>query len=147
MNHRHSSASNFAAGVAAALVARVTYVAIFGLGLMFKLADVSAATAYIGAAGFPFAGYLIWAALIFEAILLACFASGYRYRTAALAAAAYVLFLAIAFHGPRQWTSQAEFSLFVDHFAFVAGLLLAAAAGPGKPWVLGRDPARASASD
>ena len=40
-----------------------------------------------------------------------------------LLAAAYVLFLAFAFHGPAHWTgNQAEFGFFVDHFTFIAGL-------------------------
>jgi uncharacterized membrane protein YphA (DoxX/SURF4 family) len=44
-----------------------------------------------------------------------------------------VIFLALAFHGPSHWAaSQAEFGFFVDHFTFVAGLLFAAAHGPGR---------------
>ena len=48
-------------------------------------------------------------------------------------AAAYVLFLGFAFHGPSHWAaSQAEFGFFVDHFTFLAGLLFAAVHGPGR---------------
>ena len=48
-------------------------------------------------------------------------------------AAAYVLFLGFAFHGPSRWAgSQAEFGFFVDHFTFIAGLLFAAVHGPGE---------------
>ena len=51
----------------------------------------------------------------------------------ALAAAAYVLFLAFAFDGSSHWaTNQAEFGFFVDHFTFIAGLLFAAAHCPGQ---------------
>jgi uncharacterized membrane protein YphA (DoxX/SURF4 family) len=44
-----------------------------------------------------------------------------------------VLFLGFAFHGPSHWTgNQTEFGFFVDHFTFMAGLLFAAAHGPGR---------------
>ena len=43
-----------------------------------------------------------------------------------------MIFLAFAFHGPGKWAAnQAEFGFFVDHFTFLAGLLFAAAHGPG----------------
>jgi putative oxidoreductase len=55
------------------------------------------------------------------------------FSEAALLAAAYVLFLGFAFHGPSHWAgNQTEFGFFVDHFTFVAGLLFAAAHGPGQ---------------
>jgi uncharacterized membrane protein YphA (DoxX/SURF4 family) len=51
-------------------------------------------------------------------------------------AAAYVLFLGFAFHGPSHWAgNQTEFGFFVDHFTFFAGLLYAAAFGPGEKLV------------
>jgi putative oxidoreductase len=54
-------------------------------------------------------------------------------------AAAYVLFLAFAFHGPSRWAeNQDEFGFFVDHFSFFAGLLFAAAHGPGRVLALKR---------
>ena len=41
-----------------------------------------------------------------------------------------------AFHGPSHWAAnQDEFGFFVDHFTFLAGLLFAAAHGPGGKWV------------
>jgi uncharacterized membrane protein YphA (DoxX/SURF4 family) len=50
-----------------------------------------------------------------------------------------VLFLGFAFHGPSHWGAdqigQMEFGAFVSHFPFAAGLLFAAAYGPGK-WAL-----------
>ena len=58
---------------------------------------------------------------------------GAFFSLGALLAAAYVLFLAFAFHGPAHWAAnQAEFGFFVDHFTFIAGLLFAAAHGPGS---------------
>jgi uncharacterized membrane protein YphA (DoxX/SURF4 family) len=42
-----------------------------------------------------------------------------------------------SFHGPSTWAAnQAEFGFFVDHFTFLAGLLYAAAHGPGRLWVM-----------
>jgi putative oxidoreductase len=69
----------------------------------------------------------------FETALVACFLTGALFTEASLLAAAYVLFLAFAFHGPSHWAgNQAEFGFFVDHFTFVAGLLFAAVHGPGR---------------
>jgi uncharacterized membrane protein YphA (DoxX/SURF4 family) len=71
-------------------------------------------------------------AAAFELALIACFLTGAYFSEAALAAAAYVIFLAFAFHGPSHWAkNQSEFGFFVDHFTFLAGLLFAAAHGPG----------------
>ncbi len=65
--------------------------------------------------------------------LAICFLTGAFFAEAALLAAAYVLFLAFAFHGPSHWAAnQAEFGFFVDHFTFLAGLLFAAVHGPGR---------------
>ena len=76
---------------------------------------------------------LAWLAAIFEAVLVICFLTGAFFTEAALLAAAYVLFLAFAFHGPSHWAgNQAEFGFFIDHFTFIAGLLFAAVNGPGR---------------
>jgi uncharacterized membrane protein YphA (DoxX/SURF4 family) len=66
-------------------------------------------------------------------VLAICFLTGAFFSEAALLAAAYVLFLAFAFHGPSHWTgNQAEIGFFVDHFTFIAGLLFAAVNGPAR---------------
>jgi putative oxidoreductase len=117
---------------AAVLVARVIFAGVFGMAMTFKFIDINATASYIAAVGFPVSVPLAWLAAFFELGLVVCFLSGALFRQAALAAAAYVLFLAIAFHGPAHWgTSQVEFGFFVDHFTFIAGLLFAAAHGPG----------------
>ena len=52
--------------------------------------------------------------------------AGAYFSEAALVAAAYVLFLGFAFHGPSHWAgNQTEFGFFVDHFTFMAGLFFA----------------------
>ena len=75
---------------------------------------------------------LAWLAIVFELALIACFLTGAFFSEACLSAVAYVLFLGFTFHGPSQWAAnQAEFGFFIDHFIFAAGLLFAAAHGPG----------------
>jgi uncharacterized membrane protein YphA (DoxX/SURF4 family) len=123
----------------ATLVARLIFVAVFAMALAFKLADIHGTAAYIGAVGFPVPLVLAWLAALFEAVLVLCLATGALFRQAALAAAAYVLFLGFAFHGPSKWAAnQMEFGFFVDHFTFLAGLLYAAVHGPGRWWIVKR---------
>ncbi|MEO7054778.1 MAG: DoxX family protein, partial [Rhizomicrobium sp.] len=70
---------------------------------------------------------------VFELGLIAAFLTGAYFSEAALAAAAYVLFLGVVFHGPSHWAkNQDEFGFFVDHFSFLAGLCFAAVHGPGS---------------
>ncbi len=124
---------------AAVLIARLIFAAVFIMAVTFKLSDMKGTAGYIAAAGFPFSSLLAWLAALFEMALIACFLTGAYFSEAALLAAAYVLFLAFAFHGPKNWTaSQAEFGFFVDHFTFIAGLLFAAAHGPGRVLAMAR---------
>src|SRR5690349_7666948 len=117
----------------AVLLARLIFAGVFLMALVFKLGDIAGTAGYIAAAGFPFPTLLAWAAALFEALLVIAFLTGIRFTEASLLAAAYVLFLGFAFHGPGRWQgNQAEFGFFVDHFTFIAGLLFAAVHGPGK---------------
>lgn len=117
---------------AAVLVGRLIFAAVFLMALGFKLAGMAGTAQYIAAAGFPFSLFLAWCAAIFEVLLVLGFLTGALFSEVALAAMVYVIFLAVAFHGPSHWqASQAEFGFFVDHFTFAAGLLFAAAHGPG----------------
>ena len=116
----------------AIIVARRIFAGVFLMAVTFKLLGMQATAEYIAAAGFPLPLALAWMAAIFEIALVAAFLSGAWFREAALLAAAYILFLALAFHGPSHWEgNQAEFGFFVDHFSFLAGLLFAAVHGPG----------------
>jgi putative oxidoreductase len=117
----------------AVLAGRLIFAAIFIMAVSFKLMDISATATYIALAGFPLPTLLAWLAAVFELALIVCLVTGAYFSEAALLAAAYVLFLAFAFHGPSHWSqNQAEFGFFVDHFTFIAGLLFAAAHGPGR---------------
>ena len=118
---------------AAILVGRLIFASVFIMAVTFKLMDISATAGYIAAAGFPLPMGLACLAALLELALIACFLTGAYFSEAALVAAAYVLFLAFSFHGPSHWAgNQDEFGFFVDHFTFVAGLLFAAAHGPGR---------------
>jgi putative oxidoreductase len=118
---------------AAVLVGRLVFAAIFAMAVSFKLSDIGMTATYIASAGFPVPTLLAWLAVVLELGLVACLFTGAYFSQASLIAAAYVLFLAFAFHGPSHWAgNQNEFGFFVDHFTFAAGLLFAAAHGPGQ---------------
>lgn len=119
--------------MAAVLVGRVIFAAVFIMAVTFKLINIGATASYIASAGFPMSHVLAWLAVIFEVAVIASLLTGAFFSEGAVLAAAYVLFLAFAFHGPSHWTgNQTEFGFFVDHFTFIAGLLFAAAYGPGN---------------
>jgi uncharacterized membrane protein YphA (DoxX/SURF4 family) len=116
---------------AAILVARLIFAAVFAMAMAFKFIDINGTAGYIAMVGFPLSLPLAWLAAFFELGLVLAFLTGAFFREAALLGAAYVLFLAFAFHGPSHWTDQMEFGFFTDHFTFIAGLLFAAVHGPG----------------
>jgi len=117
----------------AILAARLIFAGVFVMAAGFKFAGMQATAGYIASAGFPFSLALAWIAAFFESALAIGFLTGAFFSEVACLAAAYVLFLAFAFHGPSHWNgNQAEFGFFVDHFTFIAGLLFAAVHGPGQ---------------
>jgi len=121
----------------AILLGRLIFAAVFAMAAIFKFLGMADTANYIAAAGFPLPLLLAWLAALFESALVICLLTGAFFSEAALFAAAYVLFLAFAFHGPSHWQgNQAEFGFFVDHFTFIAGLLFAAAKGPGRTLAL-----------
>ena len=120
----------------AILVARLIFAGAFLIAVTFKYLGMEATAGYIASVGFPYPLLLAWLAAIFETVLIVCLVTGAFFTEAAVLAAAYVLFLAFAFHGPDRWEgNQMEFGFFVDHFTFIAGLLFAAVHGPGR-WAL-----------
>jgi len=118
----------------AIIVARLIFAGLFAMAAFFKFTDMDGTAAYIAGAGFPFPLLLAWLAAFFETALLVCLLTGAYFSEAALLAAAYVLFLAFAFHGPSHWKPDdpTEMGFFIDHFTFIAGLLFAAVHGPGS---------------
>jgi uncharacterized membrane protein YphA (DoxX/SURF4 family) len=124
---------------AAVLVGRLVFAALFIMAVSFKFYDVDGTAASIAAAGFPLPTLLTWLAILFELALIAGFLTGAYFSEAALLAAGYVIFLGLAFHGPSHWeANQNEVGFFIDHFTFAAGLLFAAAHGPGRVWAMDR---------
>ena len=124
---------------AAILIGRLIFAGAFLMAASFKFLGMQATADYISAAGFPFSYSLARLAFIFESALVTCFLTGAFFSEACLLAGLYVIFLAFAFHGPSLWAgNQNEFGFFVDHFTFLAGLLFAAASGPGRVLALRR---------
>jgi uncharacterized membrane protein YphA (DoxX/SURF4 family) len=124
---------------AAILVGRLIFGFVFAMAAAFKFAlmGIDATASEIAGAGFPVPHLLAWVAAFFEAGLAIAFVSGLFFSEAAIIAIAYVLFLAFSFHGPDHWKANPmEFGFFVDPFTFIAGLLFAAAYGPGRTLVL-----------
>jgi uncharacterized membrane protein YphA (DoxX/SURF4 family) len=121
----------------AILIARLIFAGVFVMAAVFKFLGMEETAGYIAAAGFPIPLLLAWVAAFFECALALCLLTGAFFSEAALLAAAYILFLAFAFHGPSHWEgNQVEFGFFVDHFTFIAGLLFAAVHGPGRTLAL-----------
>ena len=118
--------------IGAVLIGRLIFAGIFLMAVSFKFMGMGSTAGFIAAAGFPMPLVLAWCAAILEAALVIAFLSGAYFTEACLVAGVYVIFLGIAFHGPSHWAkNQDEFGFFVDHFTFLAGLLFAAAHGPG----------------
>jgi uncharacterized membrane protein YphA (DoxX/SURF4 family) len=127
----HSNAPAWTA--IAILVGRLIFAGLFIMAASFKFMDIGGTAGYIASAGFPMPLALAWLAAFFETALAIGLLTGAYFTEAALLAAAYVIFLAFAFHGPSHWEgNQAEFGFFIDHFTFMAGLLFAAVHGPGR---------------
>ncbi len=91
---------------AAILVGRLIFASVFIMAASFKLMDINGTAGYIASAGFPLPNLLAWLAALLELALIACFLTGAYFSEAALLAAAYVLFLAFAFHGPSHWAGK-----------------------------------------
>lgn len=122
----------------AILVARLLFGGTFLLAAFMKFADMGATAGYIASISFPMPLFFAWVAAFFELGLALAFFTGAFYREAATLAVVYVLFLTFAFHGPSRWEGNPmEFGFFVNHFTFIAGLLVTAVHGPGERYVLG----------
>jgi len=124
----------------AALIGRIVLALVFLMALAGKVMMFEMTAGFIASAGFPFPSLLtVLAALLELAIGLALLTGAY-FSEMMLLGAVYVVFLAFAFHGPAHWTDskQLEFGAFVSHFPFAAGMLFAAAHGPGRLLALRR---------
>ena len=126
------------ARMTAILVARLIFGGAFLMAACFKFADMGATAGYIASINFPASLFFAWVAAFFELGLALAFFTGAVFSEAAVVSVVYVLFLALAFHGPSRWEENPmEFGFFVDHFTFISGLLFAAVHGPGDKLALG----------
>lgn len=119
----------------AILVGRLIFLVFFAMAFSFKVLDISGTAGYVASAGFPNPTLLAWLAVIFEVLLVLGFLTGAYFAETCLLAALYVTFLGLAFHGPSYWADELgrhEFRAFLLHVTLVAGLLFAAAHGPGR---------------
>ncbi len=104
--------------VVAILVARLIFGGFFAMAAIFKFADIGATAGYIASVGFPFPLLLAWLAAFFELALALCLLTGAYFTEASVLAAAYVLFLAFAFHGLHAGKAtgpSSDFSFFTSH--------------------------------
>jgi putative oxidoreductase len=121
----------------AVLVGRLIFGCIFLMAAYFKFTGMEATAGYIASIGFPLPTVFAWLAAFFELALVLAFFTGILFSPAAVVAGLYVIFLGFAFHGPATWgANPMEFGFFTDHFTFLAGLLFAAAHGPGDKLVI-----------
>jgi putative oxidoreductase len=124
----------------AVLLARLILGLIFLMAFTFKVMDINMTADFIASAGFPFAKALAILAAIFELAIVVSLLTGAYFSEFMLLGAIYVVFLGFAFHGPSHWTDEKglEFGGFISHFPFAAGMLFAAAHGPGRLLASGR---------
>jgi putative oxidoreductase len=126
---------------AAILLARLILALVFLMAFAFKVMDINATAGFIASAGFPFAMMLAFFAATLELAIVLSLVTGAYFSEMMLLGAAYVVFLGFAFHGPSHWTDDKglEFGGFISHFPFAAGMLFAAAHGPGGLLALRRN--------
>lgn len=121
----------------AVLIGRLIFGCVFLLAAVFKFTGMEMTATAIASIGFPAPLFLAWLAAFCELALVVAFFTGIFFWQAAILAALYVLFLGFAYHGPGTWEANPiEFGFFVDHFSLIAGLLFAAAHGPGDKLVI-----------
>jgi putative oxidoreductase len=125
---------------AAVLIARLTLALVFLMAFAFKVMSISATAGFIASAGFPFPTLLAVLAALFELAIVLSLLTGAYFSEMMLLGALYVVFLAFAFHGPSHWTDDKglEIGGFISHFPFAAGMLFAAAHGPGRLLAMSR---------
>ena len=116
------------------LLGRLVLTLVFLMAFVVKLTMFGMIATTISSAGFPFPSLLAAAAALFELALVLALVTGAYFSEMMLLGAIYVVFLAFAFHGPAHWTDPKglELGSFINHFPFAAGMLFAAAVGPGR---------------
>lgn len=115
----------------AAPAARYILAAVFLMAAWFKVIDFMGTATLIASVGFPLPELLTAVAALLELVIVFSLVTRRFLPSVALIGTVYVLFLGVVFHGPSQWTkTHQEFVIFIDHFVFVAALLLASSLEP-----------------
>ena len=141
MSANLSTASTYAPAGSAGLhstILLVSRILLAGVFLVFgirKLMAVAGTAGYFAKLGLPMADVLVWLVILIEvggALLLIV---GWKTRFAAWMLAAFVVLATLAAH--RYWEFEAaqyvaQLTNFMKNLAIVGGLLLVAAAGPGR---------------
>ena len=108
--------------------ARLMLSALFIMGGLGKLADVSGFAGYIAMGGLP--GFLAWPAILFEIAVGVSMILGFQTRIMALLAAGFCIVTALLYH--NNFADQAQMINFLKNLGLAGGFLMIFAAGPGK---------------
>jgi putative oxidoreductase len=114
------------------LAARILLAGLFVAGTAQKLLQPGVVEAMLAGMGLP--EWLVWPALVFNAVGAAALLAGVAVRPVALALAAYCGVTSLFHFIPGDgW----QMSIFIKNWAIAGGLLALAAAGPGR-FAIGR---------
>lgn len=102
----------------------------FAVAALFKVIGFSAEVGQTAAAGVPWAGAAVAAALALEALGVVSLLLGWQIRRIALALAAYVALLAVIFY--HNWSDPMVMGLFISHLGLIAALMYVSAYGAGR---------------
>ena len=108
--------------------ARLMLSALFIMGGLGKLADVSGFAGYIAMGGLP--GFLAWPAILFEIAVGVSMILGFQTRIMALLAAGFCIVTALLYH--NNFADQAQMINFLKNVGLAGGFLMVFAHGPGK---------------
>ena len=108
--------------------ARLMLSALFIMGGLGKLADVSGFAGYIAMGGLP--GFLAWPAILFEIAVGVSMIVGFQTRVMALLAAGFCIVTALLYH--NNFADQAQMISFLKNLGLAGGFLLLTTTGPGK---------------
>ncbi len=120
---------------ATALIGRILISAIFILSAITKFADPAGTAGYMGSAGIPAAGVLVYVAAVAELAGGLSLLFGFLTRIGALGLIILVAIISFTFHA--FWTMPAAEAAqqqvhFLKNMAIIGGLFMVVAMGPGR---------------
>ena len=131
----YGSAGNAGLQSAILLASRIMLAGVFLVFGIRKLLAVTGTAGYFTKLGLPMAEVLVWLVILVEVGGAALLIIGWKTRLVAWILAAFVVLATLAAH--RYWEFDAaqyvpQLTNFMKNFAIAGGLLLLAAAGPGR---------------